>query len=279
MTLTGLVLIWGWWTTDKLVTKWFKKLASVGFMDSVMMVRMHTATDVGLQRKNNEDACITVDGAGLCVVADGMGGHLGGETASRLAIENVAKAFGSRETGSSNERKDAQLLSKCIQSANKEIFTRGNNDAALRNMGTTVVATVFDKDYVVTANVGDSRIYRYRNNVLEQVTEDHSWVGELRKKNLISEEDARSHPLKNIITRALGMEAGVEVDVKWDKVESGDMYLLCTDGLTDLITDSEILENIHRANGHLEQIAQNLIDAANRAGGSDNITVGLCKAD
>lgn len=245
-------------------------------MESLMIVRMHTATDVGLQRKNNEDSCITVDGAGLCVVADGMGGHLGGETASRLAIETVAEPFNTRAKGESDERKDAQLLSKCIQSANKEIFRRGNSDPALKNMGTTVVATVIDKDYVVTANVGDSRIYRFRNGDLEQMTEDHSWVGELRKKNLISEEDARSHPLKNIITRALGMEAGVEVDVKWDKVETGDLYVLCTDGLTDLITDAEIFERISSGDD-LAQIGAKLIDAANKAGGSDNITVGLCK--
>ncbi|MHC4841253.1 MAG: Stp1/IreP family PP2C-type Ser/Thr phosphatase [Planctomycetota bacterium] len=246
-------------------------------MESVMIVRMHTATDVGLQRKNNEDACITVDSAGLCVVADGMGGHLGGEIASKLAIETVADPFSERANGSSDERKDAQLLSKCIQAANREIFRRGNSDPALKNMGTTVVATVFDKDYIVTANVGDSRIYRFRDSKLEQITEDHSWVGELRKKNLISEEDARSHPLKNIITRALGMEAGVEVDVKWDKILAGDLYLLCTDGLTDLITDGEILGCVTSGDGNLEQIAASLIDAANRAGGSDNITVGLCK--
>jgi serine/threonine protein phosphatase PrpC len=250
-----------------------------GFKDGVMVVRMVTATDVGLQRKNNEDACTAVEDTGLCVVADGMGGHLGGEIASTIAIETMTEAFKERPKSGNDERKDADLLSRSIKNANKEIYRRGNSDVALKNMGTTVVATVFNGDYIVTACVGDSRIYRLRGGKLEQITEDHSWVGELRKKNLISEADARSHPLKNIITRALGMEPGVEVDVKWDKVQSGDVYLLCTDGLTDLVTDGEIKEHLERAGAGLDAIAQALIDTANTAGGTDNITIGICKVE
>jgi PPM family protein phosphatase len=250
-----------------------------GFKDGVMVVRMVTATDVGLQRKNNEDACTAVEDVGLCVVADGMGGHLGGEIASTIAIETMTEAFKERQKSGSDERKDADLLTRSIKGANKEIYRRGNSDAALKNMGTTVVATVFHNDYIVTACVGDSRIYRLRDGKFEQVTEDHSWVGELRKKNLISEVDARSHPLKNIITRALGMEPGVEVDVKWEKAQPGDIYLLCTDGLTDLVTDEDIKEHLERPGMSLEAIAQGLIDAANAAGGTDNITIGICKVE
>lgn len=250
-----------------------------GSKDGVMVVRMVTATDVGLQRKNNEDSCATLDDAGLCVVADGMGGHLGGEIASNIAIETVTEAFKSRGKGGHDERKDAELLQKTIKAANKEIYRRGNADAALKNMGTTIVAAVFDGDYVVTANVGDSRIYRLRDGKLGQVTEDHSWVGELRKKNLISEEDARSHPLKNIITRALGMEQTVEVDVKWEKAKAGDIYLLCTDGLTDLVPDGEIQAHMLKPGTSLEAMAAGLIEAANNAGGSDNITLGLCRVE
>lgn len=241
-----------------------------------MVVRMVTATDVGLQRKNNEDACATNEEAGYCVVADGMGGHLGGEIASGIAIESVEEAFKDRVRGKQGERADAELLSRSIKAANKEIYKRGNSDAALKNMGTTIVAAAFDQDYIVTANVGDSRIYRVREGEFEQLTEDHSWVGELRKKNLISDEDARSHPLKNIITRALGMEPTVEVDVKWEKVRQGDLYLLCTDGLTDLVADSEISSMLKSADVTLDDIAHMLIDAANNAGGTDNITIGLC---
>ncbi|MBZ0134753.1 MAG: Stp1/IreP family PP2C-type Ser/Thr phosphatase [Planctomycetes bacterium] len=250
-----------------------------GFKDGVMVVRMVTATDVGLQRKNNEDSCALIEEAGLCVVADGMGGHLGGEIASNIAIEAVTEAFKDRPRNGQDERKDAELLSKCIKSANKEIYRRGNADAALKNMGTTIVAAVLAGDYIVTANVGDSRIYRVRDKKLEQVTEDHSWVGELRKKNLISEEDARSHPLKNIITRALGMEPSVEVDVKWEKARSGDLYLLCTDGLTDLVPDGEIAEKILSSGDDLDAMARALIETANAAGGTDNITVGLCRVE
>lgn len=242
-----------------------------------MVVQMVTATDVGLQRKNNEDACVLVEEAGLCVVADGMGGHLGGEIASNIAIETVSEAFNNRPRNGQDERKDAELLTKCVKNANKEIYRRGNADAALKNMGTTIVAVVLSGDYIVTANVGDSRIYRLRESKLEQITEDHSWVGELRKKNLISEEDARSHPLKNIITRALGMEPTVEVDVKWEKAKSGDLYLLCSDGLTDLVPDADIAKVLNAGDDKLEAVAAALIEAANAAGGTDNITVGLCK--
>ena len=242
-----------------------------------MVVQMVTATDVGLQRKNNEDSCALDEGSGLCVVADGMGGHLGGEIASNIAIESVTEAFKERSSDGNDERKDAELLTKCIKSANKEIYRRGNADAALKNMGTTIVASVLCGGYIVTANVGDSRIYRVRDGKFEQITEDHSWVGELRKKNLISEEDARSHPLKNIITRALGMEPTVEVDVKWEKAKAGDLYLLCSDGLTDLVPDGEIYEKIKAGGDDLSAIAQALIEAANAGGGTDNITVGLCK--
>lgn len=244
-----------------------------------MVVQMVTATDVGLQRKNNEDSCVVVEEAGLCVVADGMGGHLGGEIASNIAIETVSDAFKGRPRNGQDERKDAELLSKCIKTANKEIYRRGNADAALKNMGTTIVAVVLAGDYIVTANVGDSRIYRMRDGKLQQVTEDHSWVGELRKKNLISEEDARSHPLKNIITRALGMEPTVEVDVKWEKAKAGDIYLLCSDGLTDLVPDAEISRKMAAAGSNLSAMASALIETANAAGGTDNITVGLCRVE
>jgi protein phosphatase len=218
-----------------------------------------------------------VEEAGLCVVADGMGGHLGGEIASNIAIDTITEAFKGRPRDGQDERKDAELLSKCVKTANKEIYRRGNADAALKNMGTTIVSLVLAGDYVVTACVGDSRIYRMRDGKFEQITEDHSWVGELRKKNLISEEDARAHPLKNIITRALGMEPTVEVDVKWEKARAGDLYLLCTDGLTDLLPDAQISQRIVAGNGNLNTIAATLIEAANSAGGTDNITVGLCK--
>jgi PPM family protein phosphatase len=252
---------------------------NAGFKGDVMVVRMVTVTDVGLQRKNNEDACTAVEDVGLCIVADGMGGHLGGEIASSIAIETMTDAFREHPRGEIDERKVADLLTTSIKGANKEIYRRGNADVALKNMGTTVVAAVFNGKTIVTACVGDSRIYRLRDGKLEQVTEDHSWVGELRKKNLISEADARSHPLKNIITRALGMEPGVEVDVKWDKIEPGDLYLLCTDGLTDLVTDSEIKDKLTAADKDLEGMAKSLINLANEAGGTDNITIGICQVE
>jgi PPM family protein phosphatase len=246
--------------------------------DGVMVVKFAAATDVGMQRKNNEDANVVIEEASFCAVADGMGGHLGGEIASHIAIETLQAAFKGRN-GTSNERKDAELLSKSIKNANKEIYRRGNADATLRNMGTTIVACVLSGEFVVTANVGDSRIYRLRDGEFSQVTEDHSWVGELRKKNLISAEDARTHPLKNIITRALGMEPAVEVDVKWEKAKPGDVYLLCSDGLTDLVPDDEIRAILSKHGKDLAAACKDLIAAANSAGGTDNITVSLAMVE
>ncbi len=240
---------------------------------------MAARSDIGLQRSKNEDSCLVLEDSGLCAVADGMGGHLGGEVASSMIIEVIHKEFEGFSPESMTLKKLRSRFVQCIKDANKAIYKRGQKDASLRNMGTTISALIFHADRVLLTSVGDSRIYLCRNGTISQISEDHSWVGELRKKDLISDEEARHHPLKNIITRALGMEASVEVDSFVLDTEPDDIYLLCTDGLTDLLDDQEILEIIeNKKNKELSKACQTLIDRANKLGGVDNITVGLCRA-
>lgn len=248
-------------------------------MNVGLLADIVAASDVGLQRSSNEDAFLVLENKNLCVVADGMGGHLGGEVASTMVTSIIGEEFDKNGALSPDYSADqvGDRLVQSIVSANSQIFKRGNSDARLRNMGTTVVATVLHQSQVVFAAVGDSRIYRLRDSVLTQISTDHSWVGELLKKNLISEEDARHHPLRNIITRALGMEDNVEVDVGSEETRGGDVYILCTDGLTDLVDDETILELAEQHRDDLDALANVLLDAANDRGGADNITVGVCK--
>lgn len=233
------------------------------------------ATDVGLQRSNNEDAFAVVDAAGLCVVADGMGGHLGGEVASSIVIRVLEEEFSKYPLNGEPPTDVAFRLAEAVKRANLEIYTRGCADTRLRNMGTTVVAALLHQGKLIYASVGDSRIYRLREGKLEQLTEDHSWVGELRKRNLISSEDARHHPLRNIITRALGMEDTVMVDTNAADAKPGDVYVLCTDGLTDLVEDAAIARIAQQDPNDLQAVINRLVSAANALGGIDNITVGL----
>ncbi|NUQ34437.1 MAG: Stp1/IreP family PP2C-type Ser/Thr phosphatase [Planctomycetaceae bacterium] len=236
-------------------------------------------SDVGLQRANNEDALAILDGGNVCVVADGMGGHLGGEVASSMVTDAIRVEFLNSAGTITDPKEIARRLVSVIEEANAEIHARGNRDAKLRNMGTTVVAAVFQGSSIIYASVGDSRIYRLRNGKLEQLTEDHSWVGELRKRNLISNEDARNHPLRNIITRALGMEKDVDVDCTIAQTQPGDLYLFCSDGLTDLVNEQEMQETLAGCGGDIDAAIDNLIEAANDYGGIDNITVGIARVD
>jgi protein phosphatase len=200
--------------------------------------------------------------------------------ASSLAVQTISGIFAkladkTADLDSIPLDKQKELLHQGIQQANLSVFQRGNSDANLQDMGTTIAATLFRQDYVIWAHVGDSRIYRLRDGALTQITFDHSWVGELQRRNLITKEEAMQHPLKNIITRALGMERSVNVDISSDAVARGDVYLLCSDGLTDLVEDDEI-ETVLIENGDTPKTAaERLIDLANSRGGLDNITVGI----
>lgn len=245
-------------------------------------VEFHVKTDVGIQRSRNEDSYLVDNEHRLCVVADGMGGHLGGDIASELATTTLREFFHIELTGNAKPRKqnpksDSDLLKRAIGLANTNVFEQGNTNEHLRDMGTTLVAAWFREDHVIYASVGDSRIYRLRDDELKQVSVDHSWVGELLRRRLITEVEAANHPLKNIITRALGMDRKVVVDTFIDEIEADDLYLLCTDGLTDFVDDNRLREMLVEHGGDLKLCAEKLIDLANFIAGADNTTVGLAR--
>jgi protein phosphatase len=229
--------------------------------------RVHAGTHTGRRRMQNED--VYVCSPPLFAVADGMGGAQAGELASRLA----AAALEERPHELLGEAGIAAL----VREANARIFQRAVTDPATAGMGTTVTVALLDEaeGTVALAHVGDSRAYLLRTESLEQLTVDHSVVGELVRAGRLTEEEALQHPYRSAITRALGTDAEVEVDTLTVETAPGDVFLLCSDGLTTMVRDDEILAVASSVDGHPQRIADALIDAANAAGGEDNITVVL----
>ena len=223
-------------------------------------------TDSGRKRRRNEDAFVL--DPPLFAVADGMGGAQAGEVASRLA----AAAF--REFHEADELEPEERVAAIIQEANRRIYERARSDAHVSGMGTTITAALLGDAGVVIGHVGDSRAYRLRQGTLEQLTEDHSLVADLVRSGRLSPKEADSHPQRSVITRALGTDPQVDVDAFTARAEPGDVFLLCSDGLTTMVGDEEIVETIGKATT-LEQATKALVKAANRAGGEDNITVVL----
>jgi protein phosphatase len=220
-------------------------------------------TDVGRQRQSNEDSYL--ERSPLFAVADGMGGARAGEVASRIAVE----AFDEHDDagGSAEER-----LADVARSANRQIYSMAQEDAALAGMGTTLVAAYVTGREVAVGHVGDSRLYRLRGGQLERLTQDHSLVEEFVRQGKLTPEEAEVHPQRSIITRALGPEPEVEVDTYTYAGRDGDVYLICSDGLTGMISEEDVADIVGR-NESLEDAAKELIEAANENGGKDNITV------
>lgn len=235
-------------------------------MSTYLNVAWGGASDVGRVRSGNEDAFLA--DAGVFVVADGMGGHNAGEVASELAVTTMRSAL--RDAVSSTEQ-----LRELVQQANTTIYTASLDDSTQRGMGTTLTALVMIPnvhDRVLVANVGDSRTYLLRNGVLNRITTDHSYVQELVNEGVITADDARKHPQKNIVTRALGIDRYVAVDVFSHDVQPGDRFLLCSDGLVDEVADADIAQ-ILTTNASPVDASTALVNAANDAGGRDNTTV------
>jgi PPM family protein phosphatase len=226
-------------------------------------------TDTGLQRRDNEDSAYAR--SPVFVVADGMGGAQAGEVASRIAVETFEQ--GLPEDGSPEER-----LASRAREANKRIHELSRTEPERAGMGTTLTAAYVDRDDLSIAHVGDSRAYLFRDGALERLTQDHSLVDELVRRGKLTEEQAAEHPQRSIITRALGPEADVEVDTWTFPLRAGDIVLLCSDGLTSMISEERVAEVLARSTG-LEEAAQGLIDEANHAGGRDNITVVLFRLE
>jgi PPM family protein phosphatase len=226
------------------------------------------ATDTGRRRRRNEDAYVCEPP--LFAIADGMGGAQAGEVASRLAAAVLEEEGLGRSPADDGEGQIEEL----IREANRRVFQRASEDAATSGMGTTMTVALVDSaaGSIAFGHVGDSRAYRVRDGELEQLTQDHSLVGELVRSGKISPEEAESHPQRSVITRALGTEADVDVDTFTREAEPDDIYLLCSDGLTDMLSDREILELLDGAPA-LDAAARRLVEAANSRGGEDNITV------
>jgi len=251
-----------------------------------MKIAYQALSDVGKKRKGNEDSVFVNPEQNLFVVADGMGGHAAGEVASKVAVEainefvcltggdeDITWPFG-LEDGLSF---DGNRLKSAIQYANRKVLDATRERKEYLGMATTVVAALVDGDAANLAHVGDSRVYLVRDGALTQLTSDHSWVNEQLESGIISADQARSHPLRNVVTRALGGRPELIVDLQEHKARPGDVLLLCSDGLTSMVPDEDIVRIVDEARGNVEQAAQALVEEANERGGEDNITVLLLK--
>jgi protein phosphatase len=242
-----------------------------------MIVSFSAKSDLGLKRKINEDSFLADEGMGLFMVLDGIGGHLAGEVASKLGLnaikENVMRSLtDKRFAGSQISSREIQILNESLVLANKVIYEAANSQPEYSGMGTTVASLLLGVENIAIAHVGDSRIYLIRENSIEQLTEDHSFVVEQIKRGVITSEEAEKSGMKNIITRALGAEELLTPTLDEIIPFDNDIFLICSDGLTDLVTDDELLEIILRNRHVLDHAIQNLIDKANEKGGKDNIT-------
>lgn len=241
---------------------------------------------VGKVRKNNEDYCMGEiiqtedDCIGIFALADGMGGHKKGEVASKIAVDSIIDFLNENISKSCGIKMDYldDVIKQGYNYANQKIFDKVSEDSSCEGMGTTLVVAVIYKDDMIMANVGDSRGYLLHNDEFRRITRDHSVVEELVNANLITEEEARVHPRRNQITRAMGAEEIIIVDIFREKVEKGDMILLATDGLTGCVGDEDI-KNIIKQDKDIKEICEDLINQANDNSGKDNISVILSKID
>jgi PPM family protein phosphatase len=221
------------------------------------------ASDTGRKRRRNEDNYVVAPP--LFAVADGMGGAQAGEVASRLAASAL-------EGGDSAGLQGPERIDAMIQEANRRIYDRASTDPSASGMGTTMTVALVEGMTVAIGHVGDSRAYLVRDERMEQLTDDHSLVNELQKSGKLSAEEAQAHPQRSVITRAVGTDPDVDVDGFTIEAEDGDIFLICSDGLTDMVEDEEILELVHRNRDDLDKAVESLVAAANRGGGEDNIT-------
>jgi PPM family protein phosphatase len=245
-------------------------------------------TDVGQKRQGNEDGFCLDPALGLYVVADGMGGHAAGEVASRLAVETIQEGMEKYLSGADAAivepaaaagSAEANFLLSSIRLANRIIFDSAKDRREYTGMGTTVVAVLAQGDRFVLANVGDSRIYRIRLDQIVQVSRDHSFVQQQVDNGMMSPVEAHQSQYRHMITRALGLKESVDVDLTEEPAHPGDVLVLCSDGLSDLLDDEEILAAVRNQGDDLDRACQALVDRANAKGGDDNITVLVIRAE
>src|SRR5258708_8146732 len=244
-----------------------------------MQVKSFGLTHVGRQRQHNEDSFLVEDKAKLYLVADGMGGHAAGEIASRIAVDSISEfILHTKEDDGTGPhaydeqyRRSTKRLMAAVRMANTRVLEAMRKDARLRGMGTTVVACLGDDDMMAFAHVGDSRAYLIRDGSLSRITNDHSWVFEQVQAGMLTEAEAEKHPLRNVITRALGGALSVNPDATEVESRSGDLYLICSDGLTGMVPEDEILPVVTGNDSDLEKACRTLIDTANEPGGLDDV--------
>ena len=228
-------------------------------------MKIASRTDIGRVRESNQDALLIVEGTyGLFGVADGMGGHNAGDVASRMAVLLLGRVL-------EGAKPDEALLRAGVEEVNALIYEEQKKDAALRGMGTTLTVLWEDENRLLLGHVGDSRAYRLRKGVLTQISMDHSLVGEMLRGGLITEEQARTHPYRNVITRAVGTADTIEVDVTELEKQRGDLYLLCSDGLSEYVTPDRMRDILMQMPS--EDAADEMLRLALEGGGQDNITV------
>lgn len=248
-------------------------------MQPQFSVHIHGLTDNGRARDHNEDAIAWDEEHGLALLADGMGGHNAGDVASRTCIEQLMAILlpsllkPLRLRANKGVSKHATLARRAVNKANAAIFAEAEANPERKGMGTTLVLTLFYRDRVVVAHVGDSRLYRLRGRTLERLTADHSLVRELLEKGVISPEEVKDNPYSHVITKAVGIREKVVAEVQELETQPGDVYLLCSDGLTDLVDDTVIEDTLVAAAGNWAAATQRLVDLANGRGGRDNISV------
>ncbi len=246
-----------------------------------MRVRFAGDSNVGMKRAHNEDSFYLPESERLAIVADGMGGHASGEVASRMAVETISGFFKATQEEQQltwpfkmdkGHRYDINRMITAIKLANLKIHEQAQKDPRCHGMGTTVVSALFIDDALVVGHVGDSRLYRRREGVFEQITEDHSLLNDYIKMKHLSPDEIAAFPHKNVIVRALGMKDTVQVDVHVDSPRLGDLYIICSDGLSGMIKDDDMSE-MAANEPDLDALCEKLITTANRNGGLDNITV------
>jgi protein phosphatase len=235
-------------------------------------------TDVGLKRGHNEDNYLINEELNLFVVADGMGGHAGGEYASAIAVNTVEEIITNMQSLDAEEQADPvdlmrQKLTHAIRLAGRRIYEKAKEQPEYHGMGTTVVVLLIDRGNAYVAHVGDSRLYAMRDGAIEQVTEDHSLIAEKVRHGLITEEEAKSHRMRNVITRSLGYQEDVEVDLQVRAVRRGDTFLLCSDGLSGHVEREELGDYLSKYGP--QSAARRLVHVACERGGDDNITVAI----
>lgn len=243
-------------------------------------IEIATATHPGMVRSHNEDSIAADAAAGLAVLADGMGGYNAGEVASGIAVAMISAEI-KKALAAANEEFDVataeRLVGEHAVRANNAIFQAAQNQSQYSGMGTTLVVALWFDDHMVVGHIGDSRLYRFRGDKLEQVTRDHSLLQEQIDSGLITKEQARHSQNKNLVTRAVGIDPEVDTEVHSYPVQAGDIYLLCSDGLNDMVTDEDMQLTLGSLQANLPLAAEQLVQQANDNGGRDNVSVILVR--